>query len=87
MKNTTILIIAMLSLITLTGCSNTTTNSADYTKGLTDGVTQCEQVYKPLLDQYKTPENCMMLIEGTAAQYVCQNTKKYDLVKEALKYK
>ncbi len=50
----------------------------DYNKGIDRGIEICEDDYKPKLEQYNPPENCMILIlDKYMMRYICEDDEYY----------
>ncbi|KKM74525.1 hypothetical protein LCGC14_1399500 [marine sediment metagenome] len=44
-----------------------------YGQGMSRGIDICEEQYKPMLEQYNPPEDCMILLREHTMQFVCKN--------------
>ena len=50
-----------------------------YVKGINKGIEVCENNYKPMLEQYRPREGCIILIlDNYSMRYICEGDKYYN---------
>jgi len=50
-----------------------------YSQGINRGIEICESSYKPMLEQYEPPEECMILIKDKyVMRFICQDDDYYE---------